>query len=140
MRISDWSSDVCSSDLHETGQPEIAVPEQLRIDHRIVVVKLPHHEREQRDDRDRRGGDDQPTGEPALALTAIHRDLEETQPQEDQEHAEIIDPESAHEQGRAGPTEERKSTRLNSSPKSASRLRSPPINKKHATRQNIIET
>src|SRR3546814_10630644 len=28
MRISDWSSDVCSSDLPDTGQPD--VPQELR--------------------------------------------------------------------------------------------------------------
>src|SRR3546814_15782353 len=33
MRISDWSSDVCSSDLNEQGKPKIARLRLIRHDH-----------------------------------------------------------------------------------------------------------
>src|SRR3546814_5268458 len=43
MRISDWSSDVCSSDLAQRGARELA---------------LEHHVRRHREDPDQRGGDE----------------------------------------------------------------------------------
>src|SRR3546814_2606530 len=41
MRISDWSSDVCSSDLHSHGNAETRLPEHLRYDgqHRCLQAE-----------------------------------------------------------------------------------------------------
>src|SRR3546814_8615075 len=40
MRISDWSSDVCSSDLHQMSDTEIYTPLTSRIAHLVVIDVL----------------------------------------------------------------------------------------------------
>src|SRR3546814_11916401 len=51
MRISDWSSDVCSSDLHDDGHhglapPGIGAPDHCNLAHRWVGREHPFHRRD----------------------------------------------------------------------------------------------
>src|SRR3546814_4469190 len=73
MRISDWSSDVCSSDLVESGAIPLA-----RIDDavsRIVRVKLRAGLFEHRPSQSRYAGDAQAIVDRALARRAVQQSL-----------------------------------------------------------------
>src|SRR3546814_20746680 len=63
MRISDWSSDVCSSDLQKLGDagPPGAV-NQVRLDHQIVVEKSGRKAPVGADAADSSGGDQNDIG------------------------------------------------------------------------------
>src|SRR3546814_6751721 len=110
MRISDWSSDVCSSDL------KVAVGEHLAVEQRVAPRQQVDQEHPQAGDGDAGFGPDLDAVEPVLLRTAVEHELERGKAEREHRETEQVELAVATPgRGQQRPHQDRKSTRLNSS-------------------------